>query len=151
VLYQQSLSGRCRRILSNYKQALEAELSITNALQDVFDASELEQLARLQLKNLTMRFLMYGYLDSARKVAQALSERNTGGQRLFIGLKGSLTQWSLRFGVNFLMLSRLVLQWWLYPLLTPWWFLRMQTFKQSHAPQVKADSSTPLSSGVPTC
>lgn len=121
VLYQQSLSGRCRRILQDYQQALHAELSIIDTLQEALSPSQLALLQKLQLRNLLLRFLMYGYLDSARQVETLLSSSQSRPEALLTGKKGALAWLSLRLDINFLAGLRLCMQQGVYP------FLRFST------------------------
>lgn len=123
VLYQQSVAGRCRRILQDFDQALNAEVSIVATLRETFPQDTLDRLKGLQLRNLLFRFLMYGFLPSARQIAIMLKDLTLESSELFLGKKGLLARFSLASGVNLLMLLRLFIQQGIYPLLTPfWWF-----------------------------
>jgi glycosyltransferase involved in cell wall biosynthesis len=106
VLYRQSLSGRCRRVLQNYDDALNAEMSIIDALQAHLSSEEREYLARLQARNLLCRFLMYGYQAQALHLyASHLTDKT-----LFTGKKGLLVRLSFISGINFLLGARLFIQ-----------------------------------------
>ena len=141
VIYQQSLTGRCRRILADYEQAVQAELSVLDTLHGQLSDDALECLKQRQLLNLSNRFLMYGFLDSAKKANALLSNQI---QRT--GLKGKLAELSLRTGINFLSVLRLCIQQGVYPLMTPWWVLKVRSL---NLPTVSPSRDLPT--GVIAC
>lgn len=68
LVYQQTMSGRFRNILSDYEAALKAELSIVESMKSVLSSNELSWLKDTQLKSLLRRFLKHGYLNNAKKL-----------------------------------------------------------------------------------
>lgn len=111
VLYRQSLSGRCRAVLQNYGQALEAELSIVATLKRSLSQHQLKQLSTRQLRNLVFRFLMYNYLEQACQLLASLeSGERRNVEHLLTGKKGQLTSLSLQSRINFLFAARLLTQ-----------------------------------------
>jgi hypothetical protein len=139
VIYQQSLSGRCRKILADYEKAVDAELSILEVLQDQLSAVSLEELKARQLLNLSNRFLMYGYLDFAWTVNNLLPSHVRRS-----GLKGKLAQLSLSMGFNFLASLRLCIQQGFYPLLGLGWALKMQSLKAHMSPKSVSNAAVPV-------
>lgn len=113
VDYQQTPDGRCRRVLQQVDQALSAELSIIDALRPHLAEPVLAQLRVLQLWNLTLRLLMYGYLPSARHVfrqwrtALETTRQQSGRPQ---GAKAWLAWVSLHSGINFLQGARFMMQ-----------------------------------------
>ncbi len=112
VLYQQTLSGRCRRVLKDYDAALKAELSILSDLETVLSPEKRVQLKALQLRNLFYRFLMYGYLDHAKRLYQEQVSSRISWAELVQEKKGLLAFLSLITGWNLLFATRILLQSW---------------------------------------
>jgi glycosyltransferase involved in cell wall biosynthesis len=127
VVYRQSTSGRCRSILKDYDVALEAELSIMDALRSSLSEAELELVRSVQIKNLVCRFLMYGYLGSARRL-----NAEHGPVPFEGGLKDKLARLSLMSGINLLTLARVTYQLGSKNLMLPWWRLKSAAL---HKPQ----------------
>lgn len=137
VLYRQSLSGRCRSVLKNYDQALDAELSIVETLRSILSPSELLRLAGLQQRNLLYRFLMYNYLDHARRLhreIQSQAQPRSQSISLFQGNKGRLAKLSLGLGVNFMFAARLFIQGLTQKFISPRWSRQMSTRLVSGSP-----------------
>jgi glycosyltransferase involved in cell wall biosynthesis len=129
VLYQQSLSGRCRRILNDYETALSAELSIVETLRPLLSEAETNLLEIRQRRNLMFRFLMYGYQVSARKLAQSLQGADLP-EGVYSGKKGLLVKISLRSGVNCLVIVRRCVQALYRSLAAPVWFLMLKGWER---------------------
>lgn len=108
VAYRQSTEGRCRKVLADYGRALSAELSILTSLQPMLSGPEYERLMHFQLGCLLHRFLMYGYLDFARQLAQQY--RIYPSSVAFSGKKGALARLSLGTGINLMQGVRTVVQ-----------------------------------------
>lgn len=112
VLYRQSLSGRCRSVLKNYEDALEAELSIVTTLQGSLSQHQLALLSIRQRRNLIFRFLMYNYLEQACQLIASLDQdERVSLERLLTGKKGQLAALSVQSRINFLCMARLLTQW----------------------------------------
>lgn len=112
VLYRQSLSGRCRSVLKNYEEALEAELSIVATLQGLLSQHQLALLSIRQRRNLIFRFLMYNYLEQACQLIASLDQdERVSLECLLNGKKGQLASLSVRSRINFLCVARLLTQW----------------------------------------
>jgi glycosyltransferase involved in cell wall biosynthesis len=129
VIYRQSLSGRCRRILTDYGQALSAELSIVDTMRPLLSEAELACLSLLQLRNLLFRFLMYGESSHARRIAEQLRQADAPPD-LFAGKKGLLVRLSLKTGINFLAGMRGLIQTLTRVTLMPWWFFKTRFMRQ---------------------
>jgi glycosyltransferase involved in cell wall biosynthesis len=131
VIYKQSLSGRCRRVLQDYNAALTAELSIVDTLSSTLSPSELATLTQLQKRNLLYRFLMYNYLAHATRLFQELQAQAKLGDELtrplFSGNKGRLAQLSLKAGINFMFAARLLVQGFTQTCISPLWAWRYQS------------------------
>ncbi|MGE0199780.1 MAG: glycosyltransferase family 2 protein [Candidatus Melainabacteria bacterium] len=108
VLYRQSEAGRCRRILSDYETALEAENSISTALAPYLTPDEQTLVKAQQDRSLLFRFLMYDQMKYARRmhrhVAFGWPQARAGG------LKDKLAWLSLVTGINWLSATRRVYQ-----------------------------------------
>jgi glycosyltransferase involved in cell wall biosynthesis len=109
VAYRQSLSGRCRRVLQDFDQALAAELSIVDSLRGILPEATLADLSIRQQRNLMLRFLMYNYTAHARELYRRLRGENSR-PGLLSGNKGRLARLSFRTGINFLAGARLLVQ-----------------------------------------
>lgn len=116
VIYQQTLSGRCRRILKDFDAALEAELSIVSALKNVLPSEQMEKLHLMQTRNLFYRFLMYNYFESAKRLYPQLNVKLLKQDK-----KGLLSILSMRTGFNALYWSRVLLQFYMKNVLLLWW------------------------------
>lgn len=131
VLYQQSLTGRCRRVLKDYDLALQAELSIVETLRPLLSQPELRRLEALQRRNLIYRFLMYNYLSHARRLFQESQYQSNSDPaeliHLFQGNKGRLAKLSLRCRINFMFAARLFIQGFTQNLVSPIWSLRIKS------------------------
>lgn len=131
VLYQQSLSGRCRRVLKDYDLALQAELSIVETLRPMLSPSELCRLEALQRRNLIYRFLMYNYLSHAHRLFQeSQHQANSESEaliNLFQGNKGRLAKISVRCRINFMFVARLFIQGFTQKLVSPLWSLKIKS------------------------
>ena len=118
VVYQQALSGRCRRILSDYDTALAAERSIVDSVQKFLPPDDLDRLWVLQRRFLISRFLMYGFMPSAQRLARELEAELKQHKALAARLpktrdkKSLLSSMSLKTGFNFLETSRCLYQKW---------------------------------------
>jgi glycosyltransferase involved in cell wall biosynthesis len=129
VIYRQSLSGRCRRILKDYDHALRAELSIVDTLRPMLSEAELARLTLLQLRNLLFRFLMYGEMSHARRIAEQLQQADAPPD-LFAGKKGLLVRLSLKTGIHFLAGARRVIQALTRMTLMPWWSFKTRFLRR---------------------
>ncbi len=125
VIYRQSLSGKCRRVLKDYQQAVDAEYSIINALRDLLSVNELRELVDLETRNLFYRFLMYNFVDSARRIYRQVNPHTLGS-----GKKAVLAQASISSGVNMLYYARLTVQFSIRYLLSPWWRVKSRSLLQ---------------------
>lgn len=116
VRYRQTMDGRCRSILANEEDALAAELSIVTALSGTLPSETIETLRTLQLRNLCMRFLMYGHSAAAKRLYRRSFRTAPGilwrmNARLFLtDLKGKLALLSLWSGLNLLLPTRVMMQ-----------------------------------------
>jgi glycosyltransferase involved in cell wall biosynthesis len=105
VLYQQSASGKCRALLQHYDKAVHAELSIVESVAHLLQPNEITQLKQAQKKNLFYRFLMYNFMQEARRL--------WGDQpiwTLFSDKKGILAALSLISGFSWLFVVRVLIQ-----------------------------------------
>lgn len=121
VLYQQSPNGRCRKILSNYTLALQAEFSILESVRDSLDKSQQFKLYQRQCQFLLYRFLMYGYLDDAKKFSTEYTHALKG-----FGKKAWLARLSLMSGKNLMQGSRIFVQTVYRNIISPVWKLQIQ-------------------------
>jgi glycosyltransferase involved in cell wall biosynthesis len=120
VAYRQSLSGRCRRVLQHYEDALAAELSIVESLNGILPEEALNQLSIRQMSNLLFRFLMYNYTEQAQRLYGYMQDQKSL-PGLFEGNKGRLARLSLMTGINFLAGARLLVQFATRLFLAPYW------------------------------
>ncbi|MBK8190775.1 MAG: glycosyltransferase family 2 protein [Vampirovibrionales bacterium] len=120
TLYRQAMSGRCRRVLADYDAAIDAEFSIVSALQGALSEERLERLRRVQAKNLLYRFLMYGYMDYARRFYPRVDRSLLRADK-----KGRLALITMMTGINALSAARLCAQTVLRLALAPWWKTRL--------------------------
>lgn len=127
VIYRQSLSGRCRRVLSNYDQALQAEFSIVDSLKPLFPPEEIDRLMALQTRNLLYRFLMYNFVTSAKQI-----EPQVQPGLLLKDKKGLLALLSLKTGLNILYSCRIAMQTVVRYTLLPWWHWKIRTIYHSN-------------------
>jgi hypothetical protein len=81
VAYRQSMSGKCRRLLSEPDRAVYEELSIVDSLRTLLTETQAARLHVAQTRNLVFRFLMYGHLTAARTLARRLPQTALGGWR----------------------------------------------------------------------
>lgn len=116
VIYRQTLSGRCRSVLSDYDSALKAELSIVDALHPMLSPSEAKALTMIQTRNLLYRFLMYDFIASAQALRQKMAPILPLRDK-----KGLLARISLSFGFNALYACRVAVQFSTRYVLLPWW------------------------------
>ncbi|MEB3244942.1 MAG: glycosyltransferase family 2 protein [Vampirovibrionales bacterium] len=115
VVYQQSLSGRCRRILSDYDVALAAEYSIIESLKRSLDEASVAKLWQMHQRFLINRFIMYGFINNARRLhyqlAQQAEPEGMGAFLKMLSRPKSLLSWiSLKTGLNVLQFSRYAYQ-----------------------------------------
>jgi glycosyltransferase involved in cell wall biosynthesis len=120
VLYRQSEEGRCRSILSDFDVAYQAEVKNIHALQPYL-SSETLSISHIQYYGLYQRFIMYGYLDSARKL-KTIETWPTPP----VSLKSFLSEWSMAMNINVLMSIRRIVQFIYAFFLGPWWACKRQ-------------------------
>ena len=105
VLYQQTAQGKCRALLTDYDRAVHAEMSIVDSVAHLLSADALHELTQSQKKNLFLRFLMYNFMAEARTLWGAAPVLP-----LMKDKKGILAAISLKTGVSWLFLARLLIQ-----------------------------------------
>ncbi len=105
VLYLQSTQGKCRAILKHFEQALAEDLNIVDTLSHLLSPAQKELLVRLQLRNLLIRFLMYGFTGSAKRLQSQVPEHTLKTDK-----KGWLAWLSLKTGINLVYPARLMVQ-----------------------------------------
>lgn len=120
VLYQQSPAGRCRKVLSNYQNALLAEFSILEAVRDKLNKTQQFKLYQKQCQFLLHRFMMYGYFEDAQKFSEEYPHALKGK-----GKKSLLAALSLKTGRNLMLGSRLIIQTLMINLVSPLWKIRL--------------------------
>jgi glycosyltransferase involved in cell wall biosynthesis len=125
VVYRQAMSGRCRSVLSDYEKACKSEFLILDALQAELSGEELAVLRQVQTKSLFYRFLMYDFMDEARLLYPKICPQTLAGDK-----KGLLARWSMRCGINFLFVCRLLIQAFTRYALWPWWRLKVSPVYQ---------------------
>ena len=94
AVYRQSLSGKCRSLLSSYDRAYREELSLVDTMRPLLGPEQLRRLRQNQIRSLFFRFLMYGFDDSARRLAPEVDVAALRGR------KGHLAKLYLRTGIN---------------------------------------------------
>ncbi len=94
VIYRQSTQGRCRRILSQFSTAYNAEMSVVTSVASVLTEAQQSLLWQIQTRNLFYRFLMYGFVESARQLFPYIPKD------LLINKKGVLALLTMLTGIN---------------------------------------------------
>ena len=102
---RQTTSGRCRAILSNYDAALNAEVSLVDALAHSLSACQAARLRENVVRSLYLRFLTYGFNAHARRLRRELELA-----RLPRGLKGRLGWFFAKTGLNLVAPARMTVQ-----------------------------------------
>jgi glycosyltransferase involved in cell wall biosynthesis len=105
VLYQQTMSGKARRILRDYDLAAKASLSLSSDLHDILSESERKLLLETHRRELYFRFLMYGFNDSAARLLKDIKVSS-----LRRGAKGWIGWFFAKTKVNLMMPIRQVVQ-----------------------------------------
>lgn len=116
VVYRQTPAGRARRVLKDFDEALDAELSIVRSLEPVLDPDETATLERYQMRFLLNRFLMYNRLAHARRLYPRVDRALLASDK-----KGALAVLSMKTGVDLLYLARVAVQTVTRFALLPWW------------------------------
>lgn len=116
VVYRQTPSGRARRVLKDFDEALAAELSIVRSLEPFLDPQETAGLERLQMRFLLNRFLMYNRLAHAKRLYPRVDRALLANDK-----KGALALLSMKTGVDLLYLARVAVQSITRFGLLPWW------------------------------
>jgi glycosyltransferase involved in cell wall biosynthesis len=105
VVYRQSTSGKCRRILRDFERARAEELSIAGDFAPVLTAEQNLRLHQNVRRSLYCRFLMYGFNQNAKRMLDEVEL-----DRLPANGKGRLAwifSWS---GINLLAAARQAVQ-----------------------------------------
>lgn len=116
AVYRQSTSGKCRAILADFERARREELSLIDDLDAILDFDQKARLRRNVLRSLYCRFLMYGFNDFARRLAEdvefdAFRKNN----------KGRLALVFARTGINALAAARAIIQAYHLRMRQGWW------------------------------
>jgi glycosyltransferase involved in cell wall biosynthesis len=129
VLYQQTAQGKCRALLKDYNRAVHAEMSIVDSVAHLLSADALHELTQSQKRNLFYRFLMYNFMAEARTLWGDGSVKPLLGDK-----KGVLAVLSLKTGVSWLFLARLLIQKVILWTIQPWWKNTLKRRMQSQKP-----------------
>jgi len=105
VIYQQSMSGKGRRILRDYETAVRSSLSIVEDIRDILSESEANQFLDTQRRELYFRFLMYGFNTSAARLLHDIDVSS-----LRIGAKGWIGWIFATTKINLMLPSRKLVQ-----------------------------------------
>jgi glycosyltransferase involved in cell wall biosynthesis len=105
VLYQQSMSGKARRILRDHDLAVKAALSIATDVQDVLSESEAKRLLDTLRRELYFQFLMYGFNASAARLLEDIDVSSLRG-----GAKGWIGWVFAKTRINLMMPTRQIVQ-----------------------------------------
>ena len=104
-VYRQSAQGKARRLMADYDAALKEDMAIVDAVSAVLSPCQAEQFRNQQLRSAFYRWVMYGYLDHAKKLY--LTHARLDWER---GKKGRLAVLSIKTGLPLLSLARRSLQ-----------------------------------------
>jgi glycosyltransferase involved in cell wall biosynthesis len=105
TIYKQSMSGKARRVLSDYETAVEASLSIAADVRDILSETEATRLLKTQRRELYFRFLMYGFNASAARLLQEIPVSSLPG-----GAKGWIGWFFAKTKINLMLPSRKLVQ-----------------------------------------
>ena len=127
TLIRQTTDGKCRGLLKDYDAALTEQLAILDYFKESLSPEILAKATLLQLRNLFYRFLMYGYMDSAKRLVKTIQEQTPNpGALLYTGTKGRLAKLSLKTNINWLQTVRITLQSLYKTVYAPWWNSRIK-------------------------
>ena len=105
VVYRQTMSGKCRGVLRSFDDAYRADMEIVDLVAERLTDEQAAELRMRAKRGLALRFLMYGFPASARRLLSELPWRFVASD-----LKGILALVSFYTRVNFLMAARLTVQ-----------------------------------------
>jgi glycosyltransferase involved in cell wall biosynthesis len=105
VVYRQTTSGKCRRIMDDFEAARDEELGLVSGLGGLLSPDETRRLRRNVVRSLYLRFLMYGLENHARRLLQEVHL-----DAMCCDSKGKLGWLFARTGVNLLAPARLMVQ-----------------------------------------
>lgn len=105
VVYRQSTSGKCRRILSDFDRARAEELATVANCAESLAPGQLERLRQNAIRSLYCRFLMYGFGDHARRLLPEVDLRALRRSK-----KGLLAWCFAKFRINLLLPARAAVQ-----------------------------------------
>lgn len=106
LVYRQTTDGKCRQVLVDFDKARSASLSIVDELRPLLSSDEASALHDQAIRELYLRFLMYGYGSFA---ARLLPDIDIAVLRH--GLKGWIAWLHAKTGMNFMRPIRLMVQW----------------------------------------
>jgi glycosyltransferase involved in cell wall biosynthesis len=105
VVYRQSESGKCRRILSDFARARDEEMAILADFEPSLTCTQNLRLRQNALRSLYFRFLMYGFDDHARRIQPEIDL-----SQLRKNKKGWLAWLFAKTGINLLASARISIQ-----------------------------------------